>query len=378
MNEIENVRKILCNKYISPEDINWERFNEIVSRVNIQQIIYDKIKTMEKVPQQILNDYRLDFERVKTINILQCKRLVDILKQFNTNHIEAIVFKGAYLADKVYKKFGLRKMGDVDILIHKNDLNQAVQIITESGFTYKKEHCSKNWFDKHYYRTALYTNGPVEIELHWSLFPVINPLNYKTDDIWATAKESTLYNIAVKEMKMELHLIYLCTHVSYCHFFNHNSIRRLYDIYLIITENQINWSYLTTKSVEYELNKFVGVTLYYINHIFEEIVDPKVINSLIDNKTLKGLTKLVSAEDLFTNEKETDKKKIMETQRLIQLTGMNHKMKYIRMVSTKKSASGKWIAALYDTPPDSMKVLIHNWFFLFKVIPKYVFGGMIK
>ncbi|SHI20616.1 nucleotidyltransferase domain-containing protein [Sporanaerobacter acetigenes] len=377
MKEIDAICNLLCNRNETLENIDFIEFNKMVHGLNMQHLIYEKIKAMNNIPLDIKKDYKNDYEKTKILNTLQCKVLCKVLEQFDLEKIEVIVFKGAYLVDKVYKKIGLRKMGDVDVLIHKKDLDRAINILINNGFKYKEEHCSKAWFDENYYRTALYVKGPVEIELHWDLLPVVNPLKFNIEDIWNTAEDDKLFDISVKEMKIELLLIYLCIHVSYCHFFNHNSIRRLYDIYLILLSKEIDWSYFIDKSIEYDLNKFVGVSLSYVNEIFEEIVSNKVISSLIDERTLKRFKKEITISELFRNKRTTNSSKIMETQRLIQLIGMNDKLRYIKLVSTQKSCSGKWIAALFDVSPDSMKVLVYNWIYLLRILPKYLLGRTV-
>ncbi len=370
------IADILCNKVNSENlsKINEKQWDEIITRsgnLGVDNIIYYYLKNYNLIPEKYLKHLKIRFKQIQILNYLQKVSTIKLIKTLKDHFIRAIPFKGIYLLDSYYKDLGIRSMGDVDLLISKEDLPEVEKIVEDLGFSYKPENCTKEWFDKNYYRSGLYTKGLVELEIHWDILPNKNPLNFRVQDIWENSTSDRLFEINVETMPLEIHLIYLCIHVSYCHFFNHNSIKRLLDIHHIVSKSTINWKDLIAKSIEYKMENFVGITLECCKRIFETQIDNQIIKNLISEKTLKMYDQIISVDQLFESRKEENPDVIMINQRLIQFIGMNEKFEYINLLSTDKAASGKWISALYRENPNSDKVLEYNWKYFKEIIPLY-------
>ncbi len=65
---------------------------------------------------------------------------------FWTPQIKTIVLKGAMLAETVYPNIALRSMGDIDLLIHKDDLDRAAKRILELGYIFNEHYRSAKWY----------------------------------------------------------------------------------------------------------------------------------------------------------------------------------------------------------------------------------------
>lgn len=364
-NNCDNVREIA-------KQIDWNIFDQKVKALSLGANIYYNSRNSSVIPDNLIQDYKKIFDKSKVLNTIQYNYLKELLVALHSAKIEVIVFKGAYLLEKYYKQFGLRTMGDVDILIKKDKLAEVERIVRKLGFKYKEENCPKEWFDKNYYRSSLYTKGPFELEIHWNLLPNANPLDFSIEDVWSRSKAGVMCEVPVLEMPIEILVIYLAFHISYCHFFNQNSIKRLYDIHKIITQTQLDWEYLILKSKEYNVNNFVGIVLRYLKDIFQTNINDINIDRLITSQKVKMFKQIISVDVLFDAISESNPNKTMFSQRLIQLTGINNVNRYIKLICTKKEASAKWIAALYNVNPNSVKVLIYNWFYFIIVVPNYI------
>lgn len=92
-------------------------------------------KLEHKIPENLLL-------YLKEITILNRKRNIEILKQvkfisklFNDNKIKHVFLKGAaMLIIKPYNSTDERMVGDIDILIDKNDINKAKDILLQNSF----------------------------------------------------------------------------------------------------------------------------------------------------------------------------------------------------------------------------------------------------
>src|SRR5258707_8252038 len=60
--------------------------------------------------------------------------LIKVLEFLGANGIRAIPFKGPTLAIRAYGDVGLRQFGDLDILVHKEDVSRVRDLLISSGF----------------------------------------------------------------------------------------------------------------------------------------------------------------------------------------------------------------------------------------------------
>lgn len=362
---------------LAPDPSAWPALDERVVNLGLEHLV---ALNSNHLPPEMAERYQSAYRRNAALNALQCKELSSILIALGAKGVDVIVFKGAYLLDRFYKRLGARLMGDLDLLIHKPDLPQVKRVLVDLGFSRKDEHCSEEWFDSNYYRSALYRKGPVEVEIHWDLFHPDNPFNFNIGDVWAEARPATLYGAPALVMTDEMLLIYLCVHVSYSHFLNHHSIRRLYDLKVMVNQSKIDWDSVVLRSKRYGMNRFVGVTLDYLNHLFGQTAPPQAVRRLVDQPTLGLFHQAAPPLSLFDEKKSTAPYPTMIRQRMLQMAGAPNRLKYIYLMLTHRKASAKWVAALFDVPPDSGKVLPYNAVFLALAIPRYLAsklrGGM--
>lgn len=340
--------------------------------LNIYGIFYKNLLKNKSQNIDLFKSLKSEFDTFKVINKLQNIIAKELITEISKEKIDIMPFKGMYLANLVYEDLSSRKMGDIDLLIHKDNLEKVEKIIRKLGFKYKEEKCTKEWFDKNYYRTCLYVKAGVEVEIHWNLFPNHNPLNFDIQDVWKNSKKINFLGQQISDFDNEIHLIYLCTHVSYCHFFNHNSFKRLLDIHYFINKFDINWKKIINLSRKYGIEKFTGISLYFTKNLFNSHIEDDIIQKLIDNKTLYLFKQVVDEKEIVFAEPEYDPEKIMHMQRLIQFIGINNKWNYIELLLTNKATSGKWIASLYGENPNSQVVIDKNIEYLRNIIPKYL------
>jgi len=62
------------------------------------------------------------------------RQLKTILQRFKEEGIDVIPLKGAALLESIYKRIGLRYMGDVDLLVRNDDFIKASKVLIDQGF----------------------------------------------------------------------------------------------------------------------------------------------------------------------------------------------------------------------------------------------------
>jgi len=86
------------------------------------------------VPQDMLHAFDVHTERTRRQNTARFAELARILDGLGQEGIEAIPFKGPVAAIQAYGDIGLRAFRDLDFLIRKQDLIQAIKVLHDRGY----------------------------------------------------------------------------------------------------------------------------------------------------------------------------------------------------------------------------------------------------
>jgi hypothetical protein len=219
----------------------WEALLEVARRQEVLPPLYRRLKQLKVAPPKVVEK---KLEKAYIVNALHNSifliELERILERFAQNSIQAILLKGAYLLLEVYKDIGLREMGDIDILVRKEDLAATHSIL--SGLGYRSSIVNpkpfKRWAHYQYFNTG---NG-VLVEVHWSLLEEYQPVKIDTEILWHTSCKRSLNGIPFNILSPETNLLHLCIHAA-----NHVdilSLRFLYDIYKLVEtqRDKLEWS----------------------------------------------------------------------------------------------------------------------------------------
>ncbi len=88
----------------------------------------------DRVPNDILGAFHSVVDEIGRGNRALFNELCRVLETLQRHGIEAIPFKGPVLAVVAYGELGLRQFGDLDFLIHDEDLAEAIAALDSIGY----------------------------------------------------------------------------------------------------------------------------------------------------------------------------------------------------------------------------------------------------
>ena len=223
-------------------DFDWNRFASLLTRHKIMSVACrnlcnDIVGDLIPVEtQERLNSHRTETSKR---NLILAHELVEIHSIFSARGINAMSFKGPLLAIYVYGDIGLREFGDLDIIIRRDDVEEAAQILLQKGYqwhfdkapdwrTYFKSHCNITFFQDS-------KPGNI-IELHWKFSQAAYFPTY-FESAWEGRTEVLVAGAAIPTLKKELALVYLCAH-GCKHLWS--QLKWLCDIYELL-QGDIDW-----------------------------------------------------------------------------------------------------------------------------------------
>ena len=188
--------------------------------------------------------------------------LDNVLEVFNNERIPVIVLKGADLAQNAYPNIALRAMSDIDILVHKQDIQLADTAIKRLGYEIKQpgKQCHHSF---HTTYVKMEDTLPVIIEIHWDL---VNPLFFSEINLpflWQRAEIITSAKHDYMTLCAEDSMLFLSWHG--CRH-GYSRLIWLYDISLLLKNNcNLNNHNLVENSKNFKLHNSLEFSLKLID-----------------------------------------------------------------------------------------------------------------
>lgn len=196
------IHKLIFEDEISEfdfENLDYEELIKIASSQLIIPLIYSKFKKLNLI-NFLEDDFRKYIREIHTINLnrnnILIKEIERIEKILNNEKIKFVLIKGAaFIKKKIYENIGERMIGDIDILVNKEDSIKITRILENNGY-FKNKPVTKFWKKKHLPR-FINRKNLFAIEIHTEL------IDYKkrkllSADIFKKSKDKLRHNLYTK------------------------------------------------------------------------------------------------------------------------------------------------------------------------------------
>ncbi|MHB8596657.1 MAG: nucleotidyltransferase domain-containing protein [Ktedonobacteraceae bacterium] len=197
---------------------------------------------IQRVGQKKAAQLQQLYRQSTLLNLYYQFELTQVLEALTWAAIPVMVLKGADIAETQYARPELRHYGDIDLMVHPEDLKATFAILEQRGYRYYQEYR----FEPLSRQRAAFVYmkehevGYLLFEIHIS--PHSNEMGVSFDpvQIWQRARPITVASVNVYGMGLEDMFIYLCWHYR-SHTFER--LLWLYDIavMLIRCEEQLDW-----------------------------------------------------------------------------------------------------------------------------------------
>src|SRR5215217_2834112 len=164
------------------KDLDWEYLLSTAHRHGVAPLLFRNLSADFRgaVPETVLDRLRDHFHDNNLRNVFLTAELYKLLKAFDERGISAVPFKGPVLAAAVYGNLALREFGDLDILVHQQDVARARDGLVSLGYQpqYRLTRAQEAAFLR-YEREYTFTHGDTGgvVELHWRVAPKAFPFS---------------------------------------------------------------------------------------------------------------------------------------------------------------------------------------------------------
>ncbi len=197
--------------------INWDHLLRSARENHAIPLLYRHLSDIcpGNLPDTVLDQLRQYFNDTVRQNLFQTGELVSLLGLFESHAIMAVPLKGPVLGAFFYDNLGIREFSDLDILIQKQDVPQAREILADRGYksiyqmSASQEAAnlcfSQEWLFVH----SLYQNY---VDLHWCLLSGPSSFLVKSRDLWGRFETIPFAGTMIRALSREDLILFLCIH----------------------------------------------------------------------------------------------------------------------------------------------------------------------
>lgn len=247
------------SKGMTAGEFDWDAACHLAETEGVASLLYRILRNQDWVPPSALQALRSFHDGIILLNTVLFHHLEEVLECLAEVGITAILLKGAALSKIVYGKTGARGMGDLDLLVSREDAPTAIGAISALGYA-RSRIAPRPGSDLVYENEVMLCKpGIVDVfvEVHWNLFDSPHhqqrlPLAW----FWGTATAVSIGKASALVLGPEAQILHLCGHL-YLHHGNVPEPRLLWlnDIAEVLeqTQDQIDWEELLARARDCDL-----------------------------------------------------------------------------------------------------------------------------
>jgi hypothetical protein len=264
---------------ILAQPLAWKEVEAWLHSNRLTPLFYYVLRRVDmrsRVPPDVLEHvqkaYYFSLLRSDTLDA-ELKRILHILQ---SAEIPVVLLKGAALARSVYPTPGLRPMNDLDLLIPRSYVTQALPDPTGYSARFVQQFLGEQTFVRtpaeqssvgdHLGQEALpviATGQRVGLDLHWRLLTVEwyrNTARLDDDALWAAARPLDCGGIAAWQLSPEDTVIHLCLHAAIQHAYICPALSYVdIDRVVRVSDPGVDWDLLRKRTAAFR----VGPPVYF-------------------------------------------------------------------------------------------------------------------
>lgn len=196
---------------------DWPGFVRGVEAHAVAPIIYAPLAQTGRVPVDALAQLRAAVDENALRSIVLARTLRELIALLEEEQIPVISIKGPLLARSAYGDLASRRFADLDLVVHKRDLDRARAILAQRGYQPAialPRDAESALLGADYHIALVDAEHGIMVELHWALIRA--GLSGLRDESWAWthACHTTALGTPMRTLTNDAAFVYLCVHGS--------------------------------------------------------------------------------------------------------------------------------------------------------------------
>ena len=275
-------------------DEQWNDLLSLSERNSVSPLLYHtfrKADLVSVIPEQVGEKLRTAYYLSGKRNTLLYHYLKEALRSLTNAGIPVILLKGAHFAESIYGNIALRPMGDLDLMVRKEDISGVKQTFRAMGYTQKWPvvPTPDEVENPHHLPPFTRERSPV-FEMHWTLGDQKDPFQIDFEGIWQRAQSVRIANSQVLTLSIEDLLLYLCLHTVFQHRLS-TTFMPFCDMERILHHfnGAVDWQALLRRSGQWGVNRCCYTMFQFAQEFLGTQIPPHVQDALRPSDPAPGL-----------------------------------------------------------------------------------------
>lgn len=271
--------------------VDWEYLSLLARRHSVSPLLYLQLQrhALDIVPGETLRRLKQQYLENSARNTVLTAELCRLINVFAESHIEAIPYKGPLLALFAYGDLALRRFVDLDIIVRKDDVLIARDLLLGEGYAPAKsltlgqqEVLLRTQHNMPFTRD----NRRLIVELHWEVAPHLFASSVQADELWRDLVTIEVSGTKVKAFSPDDLLFSLCVHGSR-HLWERLSW--ICDVSELISRHKLDWPALLARASNTDNERMFLLGLYLAERLLEATLPAEVKQRCDSDERLRAL-----------------------------------------------------------------------------------------
>ncbi len=286
-----NDRKIGELRSLVSSAVDWSYLFNLSRRHAVEQLVHKQLSqhAADIIPPEHLQKLKRLSQANFARNQIFTAELCRLIKLLDASAITAIPFKGPALALFAYDDLNLRRYVDLDIMVRKEDVLSAREILLADGYESSKslglsqqQVLLQTQHNLQFHRDK----GRTIVELHWEVASHLFASTVRAEDLWSNLIDVDVNGTSMKSLSADDLLFSLCVHGSR-HLWQRLSW--ICDISELISRHEINWKVLLDRSTRTGSERMFLLGLVLAEQLLGASLPTVVRERCESDRSLKGL-----------------------------------------------------------------------------------------
>lgn len=279
--------------------------------LNISKLLYEhncfyflsKIREQDEYTQKSKTELQLNQICIKE-RYISCRPVFEMLENMSVSYA---VIKGAVLSKTAYGDINVRKSGDIDLLIRRDDIDSVKKLMLQNGFIQGRvtdaglvpftrqelifqtglSHQAAPFIRKGSNSVCPYINVDVNMDILWGESKRQSDMEF----VLSQTENIDICGVSVQKLTPVVEFISLCLH----HYKDMNSVYLLAerslklglfcDIYFYLRNNNLEITELKDVFEKLNVTEYIYYCIYYANKVFNDEIFHSYLIALKNEKT---------------------------------------------------------------------------------------------
>lgn len=267
--------------------IDWQSLTRRAIALGVGPILHAQLRGLssaERVPEVSSRALASAYLTQASQNARAHDRLEETLAVLAAAGIDAVVLKGAALAEPVYGDLALRRMVDLDLLVREADAPAANRIMRKRGYTPYEGWRPDSWYEEvgfHHLAPLVAPDKAVTIELHRHIIPVHASARFSIDELWERVQATRIGGTDARTLCPTDTLLHLAVHQTLSSSFV-GQLRTLCDIAIVTARlgEFLDWDALVERAGAAGAARYVFYPLHWARTLVAAACPTEVLDGL--------------------------------------------------------------------------------------------------